>query len=104
MVEIKSIKLSELSIDNFKSMLNKTFTCSSPIDCTFELSEVNTRILQNDHRVTRSPFSVIFKTPASISPVQGIFQLSHQDIGCFSLFLVPVEKVEDSILFEASFT
>jgi len=85
-------------------MLNQTFNCSSPISCEFELSEVYAHVMQDDPRATRPPFSLIFKAPSSISPEQGIYQLSHDEMGAFAVFLVPVEQIKGSLLFEAAFT
>ena len=66
MADIKSMELSEMTIANFKGKLNQTFNCSSPVSCEFELSEVYAHVEQDDPRVTRPPFSLIFKAPSSI--------------------------------------
>jgi hypothetical protein len=46
-------------------------------------------------------FSVVFQAPADAPPEQRIYELEHQATGSFEVFLVPVGRTEDGILFEA---
>ena len=48
-------------------------------------------------------FSVLFHGPAEPALEQRIYELTHDEIGTFELFLVPVGRVGDGYEYEAAF-
>lgn len=50
----------------------------------------------------RAPFSIFLRCAAE--PVQQVYQATHNELGTLELFLVPLEKNDDGVLFEAVFT
>jgi hypothetical protein len=53
--------------------------------------------------VRRRPFSVTFRGPRDLNAPQRIYGLSHERLGEFELFLVPLGPNEDGMLLEAVF-
>ena len=49
-------------------------------------------------------FSVIFASPSSEVYEQGIYKVSHAELGELALFLVPVYGDEETVHYEAIFT
>ncbi|SRR5712692_63287 len=52
----------------------------------------------------RTPFSLVFRSPASTRLVQSIYKMEHPAIGAFALFLVPIGLDEKGLRCEAIFT
>ena len=52
----------------------------------------------------RQPFSLIFRGPADLVLEQAIRTVRHPGIGELTLFLVSIDRTEESSLFEAVFT
>lgn len=48
-------------------------------------------------------FSLIFQGPKDLLLPQKIYQLAHDRLGNGSLFLVPIERTENGIKYEACF-
>ena len=48
-------------------------------------------------------FSAIFEGPAGIHLPQSLYSLTHEAMGEFEIFLVPIAKVENAFRFEAVF-
>ena len=48
-------------------------------------------------------FSLLFRAPLDTPPFQNTFHIEQEKLGKMDLFLVPVEKKEDCIVFEAVF-
>ena len=48
-------------------------------------------------------FSLLFHAPLDAPPFQNMFCLEHDKLGVMDLFLVPVEKKDDCLVFEAVF-
>lgn len=49
-------------------------------------------------------FSVIFSSSNTQAAQQGVYQVSHSEMGSFELFLVPVFGDEQGVHYEAIFT
>ena len=52
----------------------------------------------------RAPFSLVFLGPPTPILPQQIYRLTHQTIGTFELFLVPIGRTQPGIRYEAIFT
>ena len=50
---------------------------------------------------TQECYSLLFEFPEIVPPVQGVYQLQHETLGEFQLFLVPVKLDSGSVYFEA---
>ena len=48
-------------------------------------------------------FSLMFRTPLDVPPVQGMYDFEHPSLGELSLFLVPVGQKEDHFVYESVF-
>ena len=103
MGEPKSVDLSQAVLGDFTSHVGTHFTCSDPWKCEFELTEASEYETEQDCDSKRKPFSLIFKTPNSIEPHQGIHHLNHDSLGEIDLFLVPVEEADGHYHYEATF-
>ena len=91
--------------DWFESRKNDAFTIqfdeNNHIDCQIE------DITQSQAPSTKAgqnQFSVVFSKPSPEVFEQGLYQISHPDVGDFSLFLVPVFGDEQGVHYEAIFT
>lgn len=48
-------------------------------------------------------FSLLFRAPLDMPPFQNMFHVEHDKMGEMDLFLVPVSKKDDCLVFEAVF-
>ena len=54
--------------------------------------------------LAREPFSLEFLGPVEPALPQRIYSLSHEELGAFDLFLVPIGRDADGTRYEAVFT
>ncbi|MDF2178063.1 hypothetical protein P2G88_07335 [Aliiglaciecola sp. CAU 1673] len=94
-------ELHTFTLEDFKPFIGQQFTCEP--EQAFELTEVAPLFQQDDPRVKRPPFSLLFKTDGE-STNQGMYTLRHPELGVLSLFMVPVDQTVDYVFFEATFT
>lgn len=104
MSEMEYKDLSELQVSDFLAVVNDTFECTSPSQGALSLIEVVPLSKPDDPRVKKAPFTLVFTAPNSFQPQQGMFSLSHQNLGVLDIFLVPVAQSEHHIVLEATFT
>lgn len=52
----------------------------------------------------RPPFSLTFRCPADMAPVQRIYRLEHDTLDPLELFLVPIGPDGEGMRFEAVFS
>ena len=55
-------------------------------------------LLSNEHQEC---YSLVFRGPADVPPVQNIYVLQHDKLGTLELFLVPIKKDDRGLYFEA---
>jgi hypothetical protein len=48
-------------------------------------------------------FSLVFRAPHSMPAAQGLYSLRHEKMDASDLFLVPIERNQDGVYFEAVF-
>jgi hypothetical protein len=53
---------------------------------------------------TRAPFSLVFHAPDGPVFTQGTYSLGHDELGNFELFIVPIGRDAQGIMYEAVFT
>ena len=81
--------LENLNQASFNSHLNETFRVTLGSDQTLDLAleEVcSGKVPSEDFE----SFSILFSGPRHIALQQGIHEMTHEQLGAFSLFLVPV--------------
>jgi hypothetical protein len=85
----------QMFVDNVKSK----FTVRNAHGNTFELDLVEVI----DHGSTRKQeqFSLMFTGPVNAPAAQGIYDLQHEKLGAFQLFLVPVARDAQGLHYEA---
>ena len=69
-----------------------------------QLSEVSSKGKADPGMNRREPFSLVFTCAGDTVLPQRIYTLTHERIGTFDLFLVPVNKNEQGVHYEAVFT
>lgn len=52
----------------------------------------------------RSPFSLLFMGPPNPVLPQSIYPLEHVELGTLPLFIVPIGREEEGVLYQAIFT
>ena len=91
----------------FAAHLGETFHVhhDAPSPLEMELTDV-TSLGSADNAAAgqRDPFSVLFQGPADALLEQRIYTLSHEAMGTFELFLVPLGPAANGMRYEAVFT
>jgi hypothetical protein len=89
-----------LNFETFAAHLNTSFKVQLAADLTAELRLIEA----NDKSVPKQEmFSLIFHGPEQAFLPQQIYQIEHDRIGVFDLFIVPVGRDEDGYRYEAIF-
>jgi hypothetical protein len=77
---------------------------SEAIDLTLaELDEPHRRS-RAEAGAGRSPFSIVFRGPLEPVLPQRIYDLRHERLGSFELFIVPIGPEDGAMRYEAVFT
>ncbi|WP_286265879.1 DUF6916 family protein [Thalassotalea atypica] len=104
MSKMDLVDLSDIQMTDFSNIVNQPFRCLAPIEGEIELTEVVALNKQDDSRAKKAPFILVFHAPLEFPIQQDTYHLSHQELGTMAIFLVPVGKSEESVIFEATFT
>ena len=102
--------LETFTIATFSGRLGETFCLHLASGTTLEaaLIEVTQLSAQSAQgtEVTRprTPFSLVFQSPAHTRLVQGIYTMAHPALGTFEIFLVPIGLDAQGLRCEAIFT
>jgi hypothetical protein len=85
----------------FSSYLNTTFRISLDESNTLETELVSV----SDHLLSpqQERFALVFRGPGQPLLPQAIYRFEHDEMGEFTLFIVPVRQEEDGIYYEACF-
>jgi hypothetical protein len=93
----------------FSAHLNSEFTifqAPTPL-IGVELVEVTEKRVTGGQRPSAATdqerFSVVFRGPRDKPLEQGMYQMQHDQLGGFDLFLVPVGRDHDGVYYEAVF-
>ncbi len=84
-----------------KDLFQILFIEEQPLSC--RIDEVKTG-LQPDNPEHNEQFSVVFACDETEVFEQGVYQVNHQQLGSFELFLVPVFGDDKGVHYEAVFT
>jgi hypothetical protein len=98
-----------LRAGTFTSQLNTPFSIhlSPSIAMEVELVEVTEKGgldgVQRPTAARQERFSLVFRGPPKERVQQGMYQMQHDQLGAFDLFLVPVSQDQDGVYYEAVF-
>lgn len=99
--------LETFTIDTFAPHLGDRFTTGDGDEALLTLTLEGATPLGSGTaapNTTRAPFSLVFLGPPTPILPQQIYRLSHETIGTFDLFLVPIGRAAGGIRYEAIFT
>ena len=86
---------------DFSQQVGTIFEAASPGDEKLELTlTALDEIVVSD---VQENFTLLFRAPAGTPPAQGIYGLSHEQLGTMDIFLVPVKQDADGLYLEAVF-
>lgn len=85
----------------FAAALHTQFGLRQDGSQSIELELIHVSELQSTPR--QEMYAIIFRGPLSAPLSQRIYQLEHEQMGMFSLFIVPVGKGEQGYEYEAIF-
>jgi hypothetical protein len=97
--------IEKLGRADFAEHLNTTFRAEAGPSEVFELELTDVKgIDEGETGSKQERFSLMFSGPADRFYPQGTYQLEHERIGKFNLFIVPIGKASDGrLLYEAAF-
>jgi hypothetical protein len=97
--------LSLLTFESFASHLNTTFALKlgeSTIDLT--LTGAQKQPYRPHRALIREPFSLYFRSGSQVVLPQRIYPLDHDGMGRLDIFIVPVAREPEGIVYEAVFS
>jgi hypothetical protein len=101
--------LDRLHAGTFSAQMHTTFSIHVPgmQVVAMELVEVTEGGSAGGHRPAgpdlQGRFSIIFRGPRGKLLQQGMYQMQHNQLGAFDLFLVPVGRDHDGVYYEVVF-
>lgn len=93
--------LEKVTKETFAEHLNTRFRTTSQGVPSLEVELIEVKAGRSTTR--QEQFSLLFRGPQDVPLPQGMFQLEHDKMGAFDLFMVPVRKDEDGFYYEAVF-
>jgi hypothetical protein len=106
-----SNSLETLTIDAFQPRVGQTFRIRPRPEHELEAELIEARVLgggpsrapsEASHR--RTPFSLSFRTSLAAPLPQSIYEVVHDEMGAYEIFLVPVGPDGKGMVYEAIFT
>lgn len=93
--------LENLTRDAFAEQLNTKFNMYFTPEKAFEVELVEVSELKK--LVRQEVFSLLFRVPLDLPVYQRMYQMEHAALGTLELFLTPVERTDEGIIYEAVF-
>jgi hypothetical protein len=93
--------LDQLNAAVFSEHLKTSFRVRIGEDRTLDIELIEVTPKRSTPR--QEQFSILFHGPSDSFLQQQIYQLEHDGLGSFDLFLVPVGRQEEGFLYEAVF-
>lgn len=93
--------IENLTPASFSEISNKTFRLHIPETDVLELELIKVEDLGSTGKQER--FSVLFRGPLDRAVQQGSYSFEHEELGTFGLFIVPISRQEDGLVYEAAF-
>ena len=93
------------TVDDFSGLVGKRFSMRTEggIASHIKLIEANSPKGRRAPRFRREHFSIVFDVPDNIKLTDGLYRVSHPQIGTMDLFMVPVDQPEKHNRLEAIF-
>lgn len=93
--------LENLTAATFSEVLNTKFRFHLSETDLLELEVIKVEEMGSSPRQER--FSILFQGPLDQVLLQGMYRVEHDQLGTFDLFIVPIAKEEEGIVYEAAF-
>lgn len=93
--------LEELTPAAFAQYMNTPFRCQAEHAPAVDLILIEMTATRSAPQY--ESFSLVFRGPSHPLLPQGIYQLQHDAIGTFDLFIVPIRQDQDGLYYEACF-
>jgi len=95
------------TLEQFAPLINETFMISIEGDGRAPFVLVEARPMSKDERLmpgmVRAPFSLLFRNEAAVVFPQKIYPMTHEALGEFGIFLVPVARDKQGFIYQALF-
>ena len=92
-----------LTEEEFSKHVNTNFRIAGEEPIELELAEVKGYLSKAHEQTGMERFSAFFSGPRQPYLPQSVYQLEHEEMGAFELFLVPVGSDENGFRYEAVF-
>jgi hypothetical protein len=92
----------QLIFGDFEHRVGSIFTLSDPA-VALGLEEATLLSARFGMPDLRPPFSLIFVGPGDMILPQRLYQLTHEEMGEVTIFLVPIGKEDRGVLYQAIF-
>jgi hypothetical protein len=96
--------LENLTIDFFEARVGERFRIRAQPGSELEAELIEARALGNAARGRRVPFTLSFRTRQLAALPQRIYEVAHDDMGSYDIFLVPIGPDGRGMVYEAIFT
>lgn len=93
--------LENLTAATFSEVLNTKFRFHLSATDLLELELIKVDEFESSPRQER--FSILFQGPLDQMLGQAMYRVEHDQLGTLDLFIVPIAKEEDGIVYEAVF-
>jgi uncharacterized protein DUF6916 len=93
----------DLHYADFVPLVNTSFALHGAAAVAPRVDIVLTSAMENTNAPTHEQFSLLFRGPSEPQVTQATYTVSHPDLGKFLLFLVPVGRDPQGLLYEACF-
>src|SRR2546423_7356057 len=97
-VTLLRVVLESFTVETFEGRIGERFRGAFEGETT-ELELVEVSRLGSTGLGKREPFSVVFRAPPGTDHPQRIYELGHDELGRFELFLVPLQPDERGSLY-----
>ncbi len=106
-----SNSLETLTVDAFQPRVGQTFRIRPRADSEIEAELIEVRALRggpnrapSEASQRRTPFSLSFRTSLTAPLPQSIYEVAHEEMGSYEIFLVPVGPDGKGMVYQAIFT
>jgi hypothetical protein len=103
--ESKGLWQGNATVDDFSGLVGKRFSMRTEDGITSHATLIDASSPKNRRapRFRREHFSIVFDVPRDVDLVQGLYRVSHSQIGTMDLFMVPVDLPDKFNRLEAIF-
>jgi hypothetical protein len=99
-----SDNLENLTIDVFESRVGQRFRIRAQPGGELDAELIEARALGKGAGGRRAPFTLSFRTPQLAALPQRIYEVVHDEVGSYDIFLVPIGPDGKGMVYEAIFT